>query len=87
MNAQMVNPALRVFSFLVGGAFAITGGYFQFKVSYEGPAKDSAANTASNEKRESKFNLSGIREAKELLDSGAITEEEFKKIKIDFINH
>ena len=85
MNAKIVNPAIRIFAFLLGGAFAIMGVFFQLKIGSDTGAKESAANTIVSENRESKLNLSGIKEAKELLDYGAITEEEFNKIKSNYI--
>jgi hypothetical protein len=83
--AQVANPAIRIVAFLIGGIFVIMGVFFQVRIGFNKYAKESEVNDTLNEKREIKLNLSGIKEAKDLLDSGAITEEEFKKIKSNYI--
>ena len=54
MNAQMVSPALRIVAFFLGGAFAIMGVFFQFKIGCDRSAKESVVNTIVSENREGK---------------------------------
>lgn len=82
MNAKMANPLLRHALFLIGGAFTALGIFLQVKTGF-----GNALNKTSQRMDEGKsvdstgIHLNEIREAKELLDSGAISEEEFSRIK------
>jgi hypothetical protein len=54
MNAKMVNPALRIIAFLLGGAFALMGVFFQVNIWFDSSAKESLVNTTVSENREGK---------------------------------
>ena len=84
MNAKMANPAIKMILMLVGAALSAIGIYSLVKQgNVESGAPDKTSTTSNYSS--TKDTLSSIKEAKDLLDSGAITEEEFTKIKSKYL--
>lgn len=80
INARMVDPGLRHVLFLTGGVLAAAGVFLHLRGSLS--ADDSkVASQGGTAAHATCVSLTGIREAKELLDSGAISGEEYQRIK------
>lgn len=86
MNAKMANPILRYALFLIGAIFTAFGIFLQTRTGFANALGESSHDTVNDKPISDGVNLSGLKEAKELLDSGAITDEEYAKIKNKFIN-
>lgn len=79
IDAKLVDPGLRHVLFLAGGVLAAAGVFLQLRGSFGEESK--AAHQVGTAAHSTCISLTGIREAKELLDSGAISGEEYKRIK------
>lgn len=78
-NARVVDPGLRHVLFLTGGIFAAAGVFLHLRGALNDQSK--SASEGATPAHATCISLTGIREAKELLDSGAISGKEYKRIK------
>jgi putative oligomerization/nucleic acid binding protein len=86
LHGLMVSPFSKIVLIFAGALLSASGIYSFVKKGLNTTGQSTEASTTKTE-TSSTANLNSIKEAKDLLDSGAITESEFSKIKSKLLDN
>jgi len=85
LNARAASPMFRIGLFLIGLALVLLGIFLPGRIGTNSSLNPSNHNLKGTDNNLNTINLRGIKEAKDLLDAGVITRDEYNAIKSKLI--